>query len=215
MRFTVRWGVSSTCLAVPVASDSAGVGLGRAHAVSRRRVSFSFLVKMSIGTHIYILISVYVYKKKSGVASRSRSLRPRRPWFESRMASSFCFCSIFSFFCSSVKLCTMMIEMSSEQSKKSVHMHTECCCCRCCCCCCCSVCRYTVGVDAAAMLLLPAAVRHLVPDGQICCWFIEPHPSVFFLFIQTRSIFGGTPWQYCVVFTALVYLHRRQLRVYV
>ena len=39
------------------------------------------------------------------------------------------------------------------------------------------------------MLLLPAAVRHRVPDDQICCWFIEYDPSVLFLFIQTRFIF--------------------------
>ena len=39
------------------------------------------------------------------------------------------------------------------------------------------------------MLLLLAAVRHRVPDGQIWCWFIESDPSVFFLFIQTRLIF--------------------------
>ena len=33
-----------------------------------------------------------------------------------------------------------------------------------------------------------AAVRHRVPDGKICCWFIESDPSVFFLFTQTRLI---------------------------
>ena len=32
-------------------------------------------------------------------------------------------------------------------------------------------------------------VRHLVPGCQICRWFIESSPSVFFLFIQTRCIF--------------------------
>ena len=37
-------------------------------------------------------------------------------------------------------------------------------------------------------LLLLAAVRRRVPDGKICCWFIESDSSVFFLFIQTRYI---------------------------
>ena len=36
---------------------------------------------------------------------------------------------------------------------------------------------------ATAVLLPPGAVRHRVPDGNICCWFIESDPSVFFLFI--------------------------------
>ena len=78
-----------------------------------------------------------------------------------------------------------------------IRMHTECCY-RCCCCCCCSVC-YSAGVAAAAVLLLPAAVRHRVQDGQICCWFIESDPNVFFLFIETRFVFDGTPWQYCLI----------------
>ena len=60
-------------------------------------------------------------------------------------------------------------------------MHTECCC-RCC-----SVCSCT-DVAAATVLLLPAAIRHRVPDGQICCWFIDSDPSVFFIFNQTRFI---------------------------
>ena len=55
------------------------------------------------------------------------------------------------------------------------------------------------------MLLLPAAVRHRVPNVQICCWFVESDPSVFFLFIQRRFIFDRPPWQYCcVAFTALI-----------
>ena len=47
------------------------------------------------------------------------------------------------------------------------------------------ICRYSAVVAAAAVLLLPASVRHRVPDGQIRCRFIEPDPSVFFLFTQT------------------------------
>ena len=31
------------------------------------------------------------------------------------------------------------------------------------------------------MLLLPAVVRHRVPDGQICCWFIESDLRPFFM----------------------------------
>ena len=56
------------------------------------------------------------------------------------------------------------------------------------------------GALCVAMLLLAAAVRHGVPDGKICCWFIEADPSVFFIFIQTFFFFvplGGT-----VAFTA-------------
>ena len=54
-------------------------------------------------------------------------------------------------------------------------------------------------------LLLLAAVRRRVPDGKICCWFIESDSSVFFLFIQTRYILnvllGST-----VAFTASIFL---------
>ena len=60
------------------------------------------------------------------------------------------------------------------------------------------LCRCTAVVAAAAVLLLPAAVRHRVPNGQICCWFIESDPSFFIPFIQTRFVFDGTPWQYSV-----------------
>ena len=35
------------------------------------------------------------------------------------------------------------------------------------------------------ILLLPAAVRHRVPDDQICCWCVESDLSLFFLLIQT------------------------------
>ena len=88
------------------------------------------------------------------------------------------------------KICTMMTEESSEQSRFQFYIYIYrvllpllpllplllrcvllyCCCCSsstaasCCCC-------------------------NRVPDGQIWCWFIESEPSVFFLFIQTRFIF--------------------------
>ena len=65
-------------------------------------------------------------------------------------------------------ICTMVIEVLSEQSTSHFYTHTECCCRRFCCCCCCSVCCYTVAVAAAAAVLLFAtAARHRVPDGQI------------------------------------------------
>ena len=50
------------------------------------------------------------------------------------------------------------------------------------------VCCYTADVAAAATLPLPAAVRHRVRDGKICCWFIASDPSFFLLFIQTRFL---------------------------
>ena len=54
--------------------------------------------------------------------------------------------------------------------------------------------RTVVSAAAAAalcvaILLASAAVRHRVPDGKVCCWFIESDSSVLFLFIQTRIIF--------------------------
>ena len=63
----------------------------------------------------------------------------------------------------------------------SMYMHTECCCC--------SVYCYTGVVAVAAVLLLPAAARHRVPDGQIWCWFVESDPSVFFIFYKRGSFF--------------------------
>ena len=91
------------------------------------------------------------------------------------------------FLCSSVKVCTIMIEVSSKQSRSQLYMHTECCCCRCCCCC--SVRCYTVA--AAAVPLLPAAVRHRVPDGQIC-WFVESVPVFSFCSLK-RDLFLMVP----------------------
>ena len=66
--------------------------------------------------------------------------------------------------------------------------------------CCC------VFAAAAVLLFLAAGVRYRVPDGQICCWFIESDPSVFFLFIQTRFIFY-VPLGSTVAFTASICLH--------
>ena len=69
--------------------------------------------------------------------------------------------------------------------------------------------KYCCVVAAAAVLLLLAAgVRHRLPDGQICCWFIESDPSLFFLFIQTRFLFN-TPLGSTVAFAASICLHSR------
>ena len=56
-----------------------------------------------------------------------------------------------------------------------IFMHTECCC-RCMCC-------YAAVVAAAAVLL--AAVRRRVPDGKICCWFIEADFSVLLFYFSS------------------------------
>ena len=114
-------------------------------------------------------------------------MRPQGPWFGSRRFFVVLF-SLFFLVCAmylntSVNVGTMVIEVSSQQSRRHFYILTECCY-RCCC----FVCCY-VAVAAAAVLLLLVTVRRRVPDGQVCCWFVESDPSVFFLFIQTRVIF--------------------------
>ena len=108
------------------------------------------------------------------------------------------------YFVTSAKTCTMMIEVSSEQwisQLFTIYRVLLLCC---------SMCCYTAVVAAATVLVLPAAVRHRVPEGQVCCCFIESDPSVLFLFIHTRFIFDGTPGQCCcVAFTASICLHPR------
>ena len=58
------------------------------------------------------------------------------------------------------------------------------------------LCIPSVAISAAALsvdvmllllqpLLLAAAVRHRVTDGQICCWFIESDSSGFSLHSNT------------------------------
>ena len=166
-------------------------GRPRQCVVSRRRVRFSLLVKISqasIRTYRYIPISAYIYKTYSGVAGRYVSLL-RSSGSVVRISDGGCFFFgpfssfyLLAPFATSVNICTMMIEVSSKLSSSQFDMHTECCCC----CCCCSVSCYTaVAVAAAAVLLFPAAVRHRVPDGQICCWFIESDHSVLLLSNQT------------------------------
>ena len=54
-------------------------------------------------------------------------------------------------------------------------------------------------------MLFPAAIRHRVPGGQTCCWFIESDPIVFFFFIQTRFI-PHVPLGSTVAFTASICL---------
>ena len=61
-------------------------------------------------------------------------------------------------------MCTMMTEVSSEQSRTQFCMHS------------------------AAAVAAAAAVRHRVPDGHFCCHLIESDPSVSFHFIQTRLV---------------------------
>ena len=159
MRSPIRCGVCSTCLTLLVSPDFAGGGLGRARVVSRRRVPFSFfcffvqLSRASIRTYRYIPISGHVYNKLSGVAGMSLSLRRGNPGFDSRMAASF-FVPFSLLFCSNVKKCTMMTEVSSEQSRGRFYMHSECFCrCRC---------RYCCSV---AMLLLLLQQ----PVASCCC----------------------------------------------
>ena len=62
-----------------------------------------------------------------------------------------------------------------------------------------------VAAAVAALCCNTAAVRHCLPDGKSCCWFIESDPpSVFFLFIQTRFIFD-VPLGSTVVFSASIF----------
>ena len=69
------------------------------------------------------------------------------------------------------------------------------------------MCWCTAVVAAAAVLPLPAAVRHRIPDDHICFYFVEFDPSVFLLFVQTHSFFLRAPWQYSVVLTASICLY--------
>ena len=53
-----------------------------------------------------------------------------------------------------------------------------------------------------------AAVRHRVPDGINCCWFVESIiPSSVFLFLQTRFVFMYVPLGSIVAFTASICLY--------
>ena len=67
-----------------------------------------------------------------------------------------------------------------------------------------ALCCYTADAAAAAA----AAVRHRVPDGKICYWFIESDPSVFFVLIQ-NTIYFNAPFGSTVAFTASICLHPR------
>ena len=83
---------------------------------------------------------------KSGVAGTSLSLLAQGLWFESRMAASSLYCKFSSLFVgaciffTSVDICSVMIEVSSEQSRSHFYTHTEYCSH---CCCRCSACWYT------------------------------------------------------------------------
>ena len=82
------------------------------------------------------------------------------------------------YFVSRPKICTMMIEVSSELSEGLFYMHIECC--RGCSWCSVVLLYWCVVAAAPVLLFLAAGVRHRVPDGQTCCWFIESDPSAFF-----------------------------------
>ena len=151
---------------------------------------FHFVVKMSQASiltyrYISVLIWFYVFKKYSGLAGRSLSMRDYGRWFESQMAVYLCVpFSLFRWrhvFCYQNKICTMMIEVSSEQSRSFICIQSAapaaagaalcvaillCCCCSSssaplmlcvllCCCCCCS------SSSAAAS----CCRCHIVPDG--------------------------------------------------
>ena len=106
---------------------------------------------------------VLCIQKNSGVAGRPLSISPRRPWFESGTTVSFFFFSFFScvkIFTTIEKSVLYAYVQSTAASAADLSL--------------------TAIAAAAAALLLPAAVRHRVPDSQICCWFIESDPSVFF-----------------------------------
>ena len=121
-----------------------------------------------------------------GAACRSMSLPPEHLRFESQM-SAFLVCYFHfvfvgdMYFIILIDICTMMIEVSSEQSRSQLCMHTECCCRRCFC----SVCCYTAVVAAA--------VRHRVPDGPFRCWLNLVPVYSFSLFSFKRDLFSMYP----------------------
>ena len=103
------------------------------------------------------------------------------------------FCFVDAYFVTSVKICTMMIEMSSKQSISQLHTVYY---------------IYYIYIciqSAAAGAAMCVAILLLLLQKQCCCFlllfvivcriakiwccFIEPHPSVVFLFIQTLFIF--------------------------
>ena len=61
------------------------------------------------------------------------------------------------------------------------------------------VCCYTAVVAGVAVLLLPAAVRHRVPDGKNVAGSLNLIP-VFFSLHSNAIYFLYTPWQYCCIY---------------
>ena len=140
-----------------------------------------------------LLAKVDLRRNKEGGNVKGRVVRMyRRPWnthARSTRNDSWVFlsCAPFSLifllpvYCIKI-ICTMMIEVSSEQPRSPFYTSIcikECCCRRrrrrrCCCCCCCS---YVLLYCCCAFC---SAFRHRAPDGQICCWSIESDPSVCF-----------------------------------
>ena len=72
-----------------------------------------------------------------------------------------------------------------------------------------ALCCYTAVVASAECCCCFLLLFVIVCTMAKFCWLIESDPSVFFLFIQTRFSFDGTPWQYCVAFTASICLYPR------
>ena len=117
------------------------------------------IFKLSIRTFSYIPITAYVYKKPSGVEGRSESVQCESRWFEPRMALFFVVRANFTFFVgavhlvTSVKICTMMIEVSSEQSRSQLY-----------------ICIQSAAAAAAAAALCVAILLSLLQ--QRCCCFL-------------------------------------------
>ena len=80
-------------------------------------------------------------------------------------------------------LCTMMIAVSSEQSRSQFYMRTECCRCRCCCCCCCCL-LLLLFVIVCWKAKFDAGSLNLIPVFLCLCWneiYFWMHPLVVLL----------------------------------
>ena len=221
MSSMTRCGVGSTCLTLIVSPDSAGGGLGRARVVSQRRVLFSFFGQNipSIYSYVHIHTILGLCMQEIGWGSTEVAVPATSVCRDSDLGMRgsnlgwrlfFVFVCYFHFFLFQWKNTYDDDWGVVWAIEKSVLY------------------AYRVLLPLLLLLLLllllclllyccccysSSAVRHRVPDGQICCWFIESHHSVFFLFIQTRFILDGTPWQsYCVAFSASICLHPRKWR---
>ena len=129
-----------------------------------------------------------VLKKLSEVAGRPPLQRPRRPWFEYLIPAFLRVCH-FDFFLSSMKICTITLVVSSEQSKSWFFMRTE----SCCRCCCCSACFFTAVYcfcccsSAAAAVLLPALFVIVCRAAEFVAGLLNLIPAFFSL--QLNAIY--------------------------